>query len=252
MLTGKVAWITGAGTGIGLAGAQALAKSGTVVVLSGRRAETLQLEAQKIEHNGGSAIVEALDVTNASEVQRVADAIATRYGRIDILVNSAGTNSTHRQWQSQDVEGWDNVIRTNLDGIFYCTKAVLPYMRQHNGGLIINISSWAGKYASTVVGPAYSSSKHAVVALTENLNLEECENGIRGCVICPAEVNTPILNRRPEPPSAEDRARMLQSDDLGGTIRWVAEQPPHVCVNEIVISPTWNRAYLGKKANQML
>ena len=81
--------------------------------------------------------------------------------------------------------------------------------------------------------------------MTTNLNMEECANGIRACAICPAEVDTPIMDRRPEPPSAEVRAKMLQPSDLGRTILWVAEQPAHVCVNEIIISPTWNRAYLG-------
>ncbi len=104
-------------------------------------------------------------------------------------------------------------------------------------------SSWAGIYNSSIVGPAYNGSKHAVVSITETLNMEECSNGIRGCVICPAEVNTPILDKRPAPPSAEQRARMLQPEDLGRTICWVAEQPLHVCINEIIISPTWNRVY---------
>jgi len=92
---------------------------------------------------------------------------------------------------------------------------------------------------------AYNGSKHSVVALTETLNMEECVNGIRACALCPAEVATPILDRRPIPPSPEERARMLQGDDIGRAIRWVAEQPAHVCVNEITISPTWNRMYVG-------
>jgi NADP-dependent 3-hydroxy acid dehydrogenase YdfG len=111
--------------------------------------------------------------------------------------------------------------------------------------LVINISSWAGKYTSAMVGAAYSGSKHAVISLTETINMEECVNGIRACAICPAEVATPILDRRPVPPSAEERARMLQADDIGKTICWVAEQPARVCINEITISPTWNRNYLG-------
>jgi NADP-dependent 3-hydroxy acid dehydrogenase YdfG len=96
-----------------------------------------------------------------------------------------------------------------------------------------------------LVGAAYNGSKHAVVSLSETINIEECKNGIRACAICPAEVATPIMDRRPVPPSAEERAQMLQPEDLGRTIRWVAEQPPHVCVNEILISPTWNRIYVG-------
>jgi len=120
-------------------------------------------------------------------------------------------------------------------------------MRAQKSGVVINIASWAGVYTSAVTGPAYNASKHAVVSLTETLNMEECMNGIRACAICPAEVATPIMDRRPVPPSTEERARMLQPDDLGNAIRWVAEQPPHVCVNEIIISPTWNRLFVQSR-----
>lgn len=245
MLKDKIAWITGAGTGIGLAGAQALAAAGATVVMSGRRKEILTQEAQKIQSAGGRAEVEPLDVSDAEAVLRTAGAIAQRHGTIHVLVNSAGINSSRRFWRDVQLDEWNRVIRVNLDGTFYCIQAVLPLMRKHQDGVVINISSWAGKYTSAIVGPAYNSSKHAVVAMTANLNMEECANGIRACAICPAEVDTPIMERRPEPPSAEERARMLRPADLGRTIRWVAEQPAHVCVNEITISPTWNRAYLG-------
>ena len=244
-LDGKVAWVTGAGTGIGLSGAQRLAAAGATVIMSGRRADVLEREAGSIRNAGGKAEVEALDVSNAVSVQRVAQAILARYGNLDILVNAAGVNNPRRFWRDQTVESWDEVIRINLDGTFYCTHAVLPSMRVRKDGLVINISSWAGKYTSAMVGAAYNGSKHAVISLTETINMEECVNGIRACAICPAEVATPILDRRPVPPSAEERARMLQPDDLGNTICWVAEQPAHVCINEITISPTWNRLYVG-------
>jgi NADP-dependent 3-hydroxy acid dehydrogenase YdfG len=245
MLKNKIAWVTGAGSGIGLAAAQALAAAGAAVVMSGRREETLVREAGKIQSAGGAAEIEALDVSDAQAVQQAAERIARRHGTIDILVNSAGLNSTRRFWKDAGIEDWNRVMRVNLDGTYYCTKAVLPYMRQQKGGVVINISSWAGKYISAIVGPAYTSSKHAVVALTADLNMAECVNGIRACAICPAEVDTPIMDSRPQPPSAQARAKMLQPADLGQTIMWVAAQPAHVCVNEIVISPTWNRLYLG-------
>jgi NADP-dependent 3-hydroxy acid dehydrogenase YdfG len=245
MLKGKIAWITGAGTGIGLAGAKALARAGAEVVMSGRRADVLEREVMAIRRDGGRAEAEPLDVTDAKAVQRVVEVLAARHGRIDILVNSAGLNTTKRFWSDQTAEGWDEVVRANLNGTFYCVRAVLPFMRAQKDGVIINISSWAGVRTSAMVGPAYNSAKHGVVSLTETINMEECVNGIRACALCPAEVATPILDRRPVPPSPEERARMLQADDLGETIRWIAVQPPHVCVNEIVISPTWNRQYVG-------
>jgi NADP-dependent 3-hydroxy acid dehydrogenase YdfG len=244
-LEGKTAWITGAGTGIGLAGAQALAQAGATVVMSGRRGDVLERESAAIRKAGGKATVEILDVSDADAVQRVAQSILARHGKVDVLVNSAGLNNPQRFWRDQTVESWNQVIRANLDGTFYCTKAVIPPMRTQKDGVVINISSWAGKYTSAMVGAAYNGSKAAVVSLTETINMEECANGIRACAICPAEVATPILDRRPVPPSAEERAKMLEPADLGETIRWVAEQPPHVCINEIIISPTWNRLYVG-------
>ena len=243
-LNGKVAWITGAGTGIGLAGARALAAAGATVVMSGRREAVLAAEAEKMRIDGGHAEVETLDVSDAKAVQQVADGIISRHGRVDILLNSAGLNTTNRLWKNQTVDGWRDVIGINLDGSFYTIHAVLPAMRAQKDGLIINVSSWAGVFHPKLTGAAYNGSKHAVTAMTETINMEECVNGIRACAICPAEVATPIMDRRPVPPSAEDRARMLQPDDLGNTIRFIAEMPAHACINQLIISPTWNRMYI--------
>jgi len=243
-LDGKVAWITGAGTGIGLAGAQALARAGAIVVMSGRREPVLAKEAETIRIDGGRAEVQTLDVSDPKSVQRVADGIVSRHGHIDILLNSAGLNTANRFWKNQSVEGWREVVGINLDGSFYTIHAVLPAMRAQRDGLIINVSSWAGVFHPKLTGAAYNGSKHAVTAMTETINMEECMNGIRACAICPAEVATPIMDRRPVPPSAEDRARMLQPDDLGQTIRFIAEMPAHACINQLIISPTWNRMYI--------
>jgi len=243
-LNHKIAWITGAGTGIGLAGAVALAQAGALVVMSGRREPVLAAEADKIRAAGGRAEVEVLDVADADAVAAVAARILARHGRIDILVNSAGLNTPNRFWKNQTVEGWRTVIGANLDGIFYTVNAVLPAMRAQRDGLVINISSWAGVHHPKLTGAAYNGSKHAVTALTETINMEECSNGIRACAICPAEVATPIMDRRPVPPSALDRSRMLQPEDLGATIRFVAELPAHACINQLIISPTWNRMYI--------
>ena len=244
-LSSKIAWVTGAGTGIGLGAAQALAEAGATVVMSGRRGDVLEREAGKILRTGGRVEIEPLDVSNQTAVRRVADAILARHNKIDILVNSAGLNTTDRYWRNQTPEGWGEVIRINLDGTFYATSAVLPAMRAQRDGLVINISSWAGVHHAQLTGAAYNASKHAVTALTETINMEEGIHGIRACAICPAEVATPIMDRRPVPPTAEERARMLRPEDLGHTIRFVAELPAHACINQIIISPTWNRIYLA-------
>lgn len=121
-------------------------------------------------------------------------------------------------------------------------------MRRQGGGLLIHIASWAGRYVSPLTGPAYAAAKHGMLAMSESLNQEECRNGIRSCCICPGEIATPILDKRPVPVSAQDKARMLQAQDLADTILYVARMPASVCVNEILISPTWNRGYVAALA----
>lgn len=245
-LQGQVAWVTGAGSGIGLAASRALASAGATVVLSGRRPEPLEAAAAHIRSSGGMAEVAVLDVTDAAAVAATAAQILQRHGaRMDVLVNCAGTNTPERFWRDQSAQGWRQVIATNMDSIFYTTHAVLPAMRARRSGLVINVSSWAGVHHPKLTGPAYNGSKHAVVAMTETINMEDGVHGIRACSLCPAEVATPILDTRPTPPTAEERARMLQPDDVGGAIRFLAELPAGVCINQLVISPTWNRFYIN-------
>ena len=119
-------------------------------------------------------------------------------------------------------------------------------MRAQRDGLIVNVSSWAGRYASSLTGPAYNATKRAVIALTESINMEECTHGIRACSILPGEVATPILDKRPVPPSIGRRARMAQPEDLGQAILFVATMPARTCVNELIITPTLNRFYTGE------
>lgn len=245
-LQGQIAWVTGAGSGIGLAAARALASAGATVVLSGRRTGALEAAAGQIVATGGLAEVAALDVTDAEAVKATASQILQRHGdRIDVLVNCAGTNTPERFWRDQSAKGWRQVIATNMDSIFYTTHAVLPAMRARRSGLVINVSSWAGVHHPKLTGPAYNGSKHAVVAMTETINMEDGVYGIRACSLCPAEVATPILDTRPTPPTVEERARMLQPDDVGRAICFMAELPASVCINQLVISPTWNRFYIN-------
>lgn len=243
-LKGKVAWITGGGSGIGLAGALELAQAGAHVVISGRTAAT-NASALKQVRAAGSAEVLQLEVSDARAVERAAQAILGQHQRIDILINSAGINVGKRNWSNFEIADWDNVVAINLSGLFYCCRAVLPAMRAQRDGLIINVSSWAGRYASTLTGPAYNATKRAVIALSESINAEECMHGIRATSVLPGEVATPILEKRPVPPAKADREKMLQSEDLGQTILYLASLPPRACVNELIISPTWNRFYVG-------
>jgi NADP-dependent 3-hydroxy acid dehydrogenase YdfG len=243
-LKGKVAWITGGAGGIGFAGARELVQAGARVVISGRTGKTLR-EAEKQLQALGDADGIVLDVADKTQVARAAQELLSRHGRCDVLVNSAGMNVPKRFYKDLTPDDWDKVIGINLNGALYCTTAVLPAMRAQKGGLVINISSWLGRWIGYLGGVAYGASKHALATITHHLNLEEGMHGIRGCVIYPGEVATTMLKTRPVPPAQEDIDRMLRPEDLGRTIRFVAEMPPHVCLNEIVISPTWNRLLLG-------
>lgn len=244
----RVAWVTGGATGIGLATCEMLAARGWRVAISSRRAanvdEAVAKAAAKAKDKA-DVIGLPLDVSDATGVEKAAKEIAAKWGRIDLLVNSAGINVRQRNWPDVSLEGWDQVIGINLDGLMYCMRAVLPAMRGRQEGTIVNVSSWAGKHVSPLTGPAYVASKHAVVALTHSFNMENAKDNLRACCVCPGEVATPILKSRPVVPTAEEQARMLQAEDVAGIIVYVAEAPQHVCVNEIVISPTHNRSFIG-------
>src|SRR5690348_16598115 len=244
-LTGKVAWVTGAGSGIGQAAAIALAKEGATVVLTGRRKEPLEETAAAVKQAGGKAVVKPADLMKAAAVARVAKSIDEKFGRCDILVNNAGLNIQERTWQQLTPQGAEQVIDGNLSSAFYCSSAVLPMMRKRKDGVLIHTSSMAGRNASILSGPAYSAAKHGVVAMSHTINQEECVNGIRSSVVLPGEVATPILDKRPVPITPAERKRMAQSEDVGDLIRYVACLPAHICINEVWITPTWNRGYVA-------
>jgi NADP-dependent 3-hydroxy acid dehydrogenase YdfG len=244
-LKGKIAWVTGAGSGIGAAAAVALAGAGAAVVLTGRRREPLATVAARIEKAGGAAHVQPGDLMSASAVEKIAAFIKDKFGRLDILVNNAGLNVSERDWRQLTPAAVDELIHGNLSSAFYCVTAALPMMRAQKDGILIHTASMAGRFVSPLSGPGYTAAKHGVVAMSHSINMEECINGIRSCVVCPGEVATPILDKRPVPVSAEDRAKMVQPEDCGDLIRYIASLPKHVCINEVLITPTWNRGYVS-------
>jgi NADP-dependent 3-hydroxy acid dehydrogenase YdfG len=243
-LKGKTVWITGAGSGVGEATAYAMAKEGAVVALTGRRKEPLDKVAHAITEAGGKALVEPGDVMDKAMAPAVVERIIKATGRLDVLVNNAGTNVTARQFDVLTPDNLDYVLQANLNGAYYSTLAVLPQMRAQQDGVLIHTASWAGKYVTPLSGTAYTAAKHAVVAMSHSLNMEEFKNGIRSSVVCPHEISTPILDTRPVKVTDEERARMLQSEDMANLYVYIATQPKHVCINEVTIAPTWNRAYL--------
>ena len=245
-IQGKIAWITGAGTGIGRAAAFALAEAGATVILSGRRVPQLEAVAGEIAAKGGKAEVRALDIADAAAVDTVAEQIMASHGRLDLLVNSAGVNAPTRHWRNIEPESWNSIIDINLKGAFNVCHAAVQQMRKQRDGLIIKVSSMASQTRTGgFSGFPYGAAKRGLNVMTESINEQNCHLGIRACALCPGEVATEILDKRPIPPSAEERAKMLQEEDLGAAVLFIAQMPPHVCVNEIHMTPTWNRGYIG-------
>jgi NADP-dependent 3-hydroxy acid dehydrogenase YdfG len=236
-LSGKVAWITGGGSGIGLAVARMFLEEGATVAISGRDAAKLKKAAQTLPARERLSC-HALDVARLDQVQAAVAQLVGQRGPIDILVNNAGTNLKDRTMRQLTPEAWDQLIRTNLDGAFYCTHAVLPAMLERRDGVIINISSIAGKRASPLGGAAYSASKFGMTALGLCLAAEEKDSGVRVSNIYPGEVDTPILEVRPQPVTDDHRQRILKPDDVAAAVLFVAALAPHVSVPELVIKPT--------------
>ena len=236
-LAGRVAVITGGGSGVGKAVAQLFLKEGAKVVIAGR--DAAKLAAVVAEVNAGDSIrAVATDVTSAEQCQALIDAATKAFGRVDILVNNAGTNLKARTIRELTPEAWDAMIRTNLDGAFYCTKAVLPQMFERKDGVIVNVVSVAGKRANPLGGAAYVAAKFGMGGLGLVLSNEEKDSGVRVSNVYPGEIDTPILKVRPNPVSEEHRASILKPEDVAEAVLFVASLPPRVSVPELVIKPT--------------
>ncbi len=236
-LTGKRALITGGGSGIGLAVARLFLQEGAKVAITGRDEAKLRRAADELA-GGERLLFRACDVGAPDQVRAAVEFATSRWGGIDILVNNAGTNIKDRGIRQLTPETWKLLIGANLDGAFYCIHAVLPQMLARKDGMIVNVSSVAGKRAGPLGGAAYAAAKFGMSALGICLAAEEKDSGIRVSNVYPGEVDTPILEVRPTPVSAEQRARILKPEDVAAAVLFVATLPPHVSVPELVIKPT--------------
>jgi NADP-dependent 3-hydroxy acid dehydrogenase YdfG len=236
-LQGKTALVTGGGSGIGLAVARAFLREGARVAISGR-GEPRLAQAAKTLQGGDRLLTHAADVSDPGQVVELVRRVAERFGPVEILVNNAGLNVKERTFRELTPEVWRTMLGANLDGAFYCTRAVLPAMLERKDGVIVNISSVAGKRASPLGGAAYAASKFGMSALGLCLAAEEMTSGVRVSNIYPGEVDTPILEVRPQPVTEEHRRHILQPEDVAAAVLFVATLPPHVSVPELVIKPT--------------
>jgi NADP-dependent 3-hydroxy acid dehydrogenase YdfG len=235
-LKGKTALVIGGGGGIGLEIAKTLAREGCKVALADYNEELLK----NAEKSAGESIKFAwktCDITNRTQVAELFKWLGEKVGSIDILVNSAGVNVVNRMMANVDPKDFDRIMSINTTGAFNCMYAAVPEMRKKKSGLIINIVSIAGKHAIALAGLPYVVSKFATSAMGKFIGIEECENGINVTNIYPGEVNTPIIDKRPVPVSAEKRAQMLQPEDIAACVLMVAKLPQRAIVTELVITP---------------
>jgi NADP-dependent 3-hydroxy acid dehydrogenase YdfG len=237
-LMDKVVLVTGGGSGIGRAVADLLLQAGARVAIAGRDQRKLDETARALGA-GDRLITYPVDVTEVRAVRAMVETVNSALGPVEILINNAGINLKERTFRELTPETWDQLIRTNLNGAFYCIQAVLPAMLRRKDGVIVNVVSIAGKRASPLGGVAYAASKFGMSALGIGLAAEENANGIRVCNIYPGEVDTPILDVRPQPVTEEHRRRILRPEDVAAAVIFVAEQPPNVSIPELVIKPTW-------------
>ena len=233
-LTGQVVLVTGGGSGVGAATARLCAAEGAKVAIAGR--DEAKLRAAVADLPG--VFAKGCDVTDPAAVADLVAAVTAALGPVDILVNNAGTNLKARKMRELTIDDWNKLVRTNLDGAFYCIKAVLPSMIARQDGVIVNVNSISGKRPYPLAGAGYAAGKFGLHALAGCLANEELESGIRVSSIYPGEIDTPILEARPTPVSKEQREKILKPEDVAAAILFVVTLPKHVSVPELIIKPT--------------
>ena len=240
-LQDKVCIITGGGSGIGRGAGVMMAQNGAKVVLVGRTKAKVDAVKDEIQAEGGSALSFALDVADNEAVQKMVKDVLDTFGRIDVLVNSAGHSSVHRRLLNTTPQEIREVIDSNLIGTIFCTQAVVPAMLAVESGTIINVSSLAGVTSGPFSGLAYGAAKAAVINFTTFLNADLRNTGIRASVIIPGEVDTPILDKRPIPPDGQVRSTMVDVEETSAVINLIASLPQRTNIPELVIRPTFQR-----------
>ena len=227
--------VTGASSGVGRAVAVRLAKAGWQVAGVGRRMAELEQTASLVP--AGQIRPESCDVADAAAVQRLRARIEADWDGVDAVVAAAGINVHRRGWLDVSPEDARTIIEVNLLGVFHVVQAFLPLMLGREGATIVTIVSDAGMWANAKAGASYVASKFGVTGLTESLNVELRDRGIRATAIFPGDINTPLLDKRAVPPTVEQRTQMLQADDVADCVMLAIELPPRAVVEKLVIRP---------------
>ncbi|MBY0233309.1 MAG: SDR family oxidoreductase [Gemmataceae bacterium] len=233
-LKGKVVLVTGGGSGIGLASARLLHEEGASVAITGRSAAKLEAAAREL---GGEVFTHAADLADAVEAVELVEAVTGQFGPIDVLVANAGANIKERQFKELTPDSWEGLLDANLNAAFHSTHAVLPGMRKRGQGQVIYVNSISGLRANPLGGVGYIAAKFALRGMALGVAAEEKSSGVRFTSIYPGEVNTPILENRPEPVSQERKVAMLQPEDVAQAVLFVVSLPPRANVPELIITP---------------
>ncbi|HZQ55171.1 MAG TPA: SDR family oxidoreductase [Bryobacteraceae bacterium] len=232
-LKDQVALVLGASSGIGRETARLFAQEGARVMAAARRKERLESLRKEFE-----IAIFTGDASNVEEMQQLGRRTHERFGKIDILVYATGTNTPDRALTRLNPDLWNELVSVNLNGAYYITSAVLPFMREAKSGHLIYISSISGLLPD-VSGAAYQAAKRGLVGLAHAIRMEEKENGIRTCVVCPGLVDTELLEKRPVKPTAETLGKALKPEDVAEVVLHIAKLPPRAAVPEIQVLPTY-------------
>ncbi len=236
-LANQVVLVVGASSGIGREIAVLFARQGARVMASARREQRL-LELQQ-SLAAQALVIEILpaDAADPAAMEHLVQESIARLGKIDILVYATGTNIKDRSLSRLTPELWDMMLDVNLNGAYYVTRALLPGMRERKSGHLIYISSISG-LAPDVSGAAYQAAKRGLLGLAHAIRVEEKENGIRTCVVCPGLVDTELLEKRPVKPGPDMLAKALRPEDVAEAALAVAQLPARACVPEMQVVPT--------------
>lgn len=237
----QVAVITGGGSGIGRSTALHLAREGARVVVTGRRQQPLDEVVAEIRAAGGQAWARSAELAQREALQALVKWVEAELGTVDILVNNAGASSRVRNILWVDEHDWDATLAVNLNAVYVLIQAVLPGMLAKGGGTVVTVSSLAAVRPGLLGGAPYGAAKAAVSNLMSFLHATFRNQNIRSTTILPGEVNTPIMDTRVRPPTAQERARMVDPDDVARAILLACTLPPRTTIEQLVISPTFAR-----------